>query len=90
MLNITQQRHIRIATEGALLGSVLEHGFNPEIAIVSDDAGQFNILLHVLCWIHAERTININDEQRAALEDIRTQIWNYYDDLKAYKKAPSV
>lgn len=93
-LNITQQRHVRIATEGALLGSVLEHGFNPELVIVSDDAGQFNILLHALCWIHAERTINklvgCNDEQRVALEDIRTQIWNYYDDLKAYKEAPSV
>lgn len=93
-LNITQQRHVRIATEGALLGSVLEYGFNPKIVIVSDDAGQFNILLHALCWIHAERTINkligFNDEQRAALEDIRTQIWNYDDELKAYKEAPSV
>lgn len=93
-LNITQQRHVRIATEGALPGSVLEHGFNPKMVIVSDDAGQFNILLHALCWIHAERTINklvgFNDEQRAALEDIRTQIWNYYDELKAYQEAPSV
>jgi len=25
---------------------------------MSDDAGQFNILLHALCWIHAKRTIN--------------------------------
>lgn len=95
-LNITQERHVRIATEGALLGSILEHGFNPEIVILSDDAGQFNILLllHALCWIHADRTINklvgFNDEQRVALEDIRTQIWGYYDELKAYKVAPSV
>ncbi|MEK6755827.1 MAG: transposase, partial [Bacteroidota bacterium] len=93
-LNITQERHVRIATEGALLGSVLEHGFNPKIVIVSDDAGQFNILLHALCWIHAERTINklvgTNDEQRLALDEIRTQIWDYYDELKVYKGAPSV
>jgi hypothetical protein len=95
-LNITQQRHVRIATEGALLGSILEHGFNPQMVILSDDAGQFNIplLLHALCWIHAERTINklvgCNDQQRTALEDIRTQIWGYYDELKAYKKTPSV
>ncbi len=93
-LAITDERHIRIATEAALLGSVLAHGFNRELVIVSDDAGQFNILLHALCWIHAERTINklvgFNDEQRAALKDIRTQIWNYYDELKAYKEAPSV
>ena len=43
---ITKERHVRIATEGALLGSVLEHGFNRDLAIVSDDAGQFNVLLH--------------------------------------------
>lgn len=93
VLNITEPRHVRIATEGALLASVLEHGFNPKTVIVSDDAGQFNILLHALCWIHAERTINklvgFNDEQRTALENIRGQIWDYYDELKAYKKAPS-
>ncbi|MCK4548487.1 MAG: transposase [Candidatus Eisenbacteria sp.] len=90
---ITKKRHIRIATEGALLGSVLEHGINPEIVIVSDDAGQFNVLLHSLCWVHAERLINklvgFNDEQRKALEATRTQIWDFYQELKAYRKSPS-
>jgi hypothetical protein len=57
-INITMPRHIQIATEGALLGSVLEYGFNTDMVIVSDDAGQFDILLHALCWIHAERTIH--------------------------------
>ena len=58
-LGITQKRHIQIATEGVLIGSVLEHGFNPDMVIMSDDAGQFAIksLLHALCWVHAERTI---------------------------------
>lgn len=46
---ITDPRHIRIATEGALFGSILEHGLNPELVILSDDAGQFNVLLHALC-----------------------------------------
>ena len=91
---ITDPRPVRIATEGALLGSVLEHGVNPGLVIVSDDAGQFNILRHALCWIHAERTINrfvgFNEEQRAALKDIRSQIWEYYQELKAYKEVPSV
>ena len=92
---ITNQRHIRIATEGALLGSVLEHGFNPKLIIISDDAGQFNLLLllHALCWIHAERIIRklvgFNDEHRAALENTRTQIWDFYEVLKGYKEAPS-
>ncbi len=92
-LNIIQERHIRIATEGALLGSVLEHGINPGLGVVSDDAGQFNVFLHGLCWVHAERTINklvgFNDEQRAALEETRTRIWDLYEDLKIYKEAPS-
>lgn len=29
----------------------LEHGLNPDLVIVSDDAGQFNLLKHGLCWI---------------------------------------
>ena len=90
---ITRERHIRIATEGALLASVLDHGINPNLAIVSDDAGQFNILLHALCWVHAERTIHklvgFNDEQRKALEATRTQIWDFYGELKAYREHPS-
>jgi len=91
-LNITMPRHIQIATEGALLGSVLEHGFNEKMVIVSDDAGQFNILQHSLCWIHAERTINklvgFNDNQRQALEQTRSNIWEFYKRLKEYKLNP--
>ncbi len=91
-LAITKPRHVRIATEGALIGSILSHGVSKELVIVSDDAGQFNVLLHGLCWIHAERTINkiipFSEEQRVALEDIRSRIWQLYADLKAYKDAP--
>jgi len=34
-LEIIDARHVRIATEGALLGSLLDKGFNPELAIQS-------------------------------------------------------
>ncbi|MDA2928120.1 transposase [Acidobacteria bacterium AH-259-G07] len=92
-LNFTDERHIRIATEGALLGSVLEHGLNPELVIVSDDAGQFDVLRHALCWVHAERIVNklvgFNQKQRQAVQEIRTWIWDLYADLKTYKQAPS-
>jgi hypothetical protein len=50
-------RHVRIATEGALMGSILEHGVSAQLGIVSDDAGQFNVFRHALCWIHGERNI---------------------------------
>jgi len=92
-LGITDSRHIRIATEGAVLGSVLEHDLlNPELVIVSDDAGQFDILVHALCWIHAERSITklvgFNEAQREVLAQVRTEIWGLYRDLKAYKQKP--
>jgi len=92
-LEITDARHVRIATEGALLGSLLDKGFNPELAIVSDGAGQFAIGLHARCWIHAERLIHklipINDAQRQAVALVRERLWCLYADLKAYKRQPS-
>ncbi len=91
-LGITKDRHVRIATEGALLGSVLHHGFSKELVILSDDAGQFNILLHALCWIHAERTIHklvpCSEKESKTIEDIRDHIWQLYRDLKTYKELP--
>jgi hypothetical protein len=92
-LGITNKRHKRIATEGALIGSILETGFNRDLAIISDDAGQFNVFLHALCWVHAERTIHkivpFNEEQRKALELIRDKIWKLYAALKEYKVEPN-
>jgi hypothetical protein len=91
-LGIRQPRHVKIATEGALIGSIVTHGVSKDLVILSDDAGQYNVLLHALCWIHAERTIHkiipFNDAQRNALEEIRSQIWQLYADLKAYKGSP--
>ena len=91
-LGITEPRHVRIATEGALLGCVLEHGSMRDMVIVSDDAGQFDVLRHALCWIHAERIfvklVGFNDAQREALDAVRTGIWELYAELKAYKTAP--
>ncbi len=91
-LGIDRTHHVRIATEGALIGSLVEHGLNPDLAILSDDAGQFNILLHALCWVHAERTIHklipSSDVQRDIVAQCRSQIWDLYADLKAYKASP--
>ncbi|MBI2566752.1 MAG: transposase, partial [Candidatus Schekmanbacteria bacterium] len=92
-LRIIGERHVRIATEGALLGSVVEHGVSPGLVIVSVDAGQLNVLLHALCWIHPERIfvklVGFNDAQREALAGLRTAIWDSYADLKAYKLDPN-
>ena len=93
-LAITKPRHRRIATEGALLGSLFHHGFSPALAIISDDAGQFNLLVHGLCWVHAERLIHklipLNDQHREDIARVRGQIWSLYADLKAYKIEPTM
>ncbi len=92
-VGLTNQRHVRIVTQAALFGSIVENGVtNPDLVIISDDAGQFDVLIHGLCWIHAERSIRkltgFNDVQRQALEMIRDRIWGFYRDLKEYKQAP--
>ncbi len=92
-MGITQERHVQIATEGALLGALLGHGINPQLGVISDDAGQFNVLCHALCWIHAERVlaklVGFNEEQRAALEAVRTTLWALYRDLQAFRQQPT-
>jgi Transposase IS66 family len=83
----------RLATEGALWGAIKAHGLLSETVIVSDDAGQFALGEHALCWIHAERLVHkletFTDQQRAAQVRIRDLIWWYYADLKAYRREPS-
>jgi hypothetical protein len=84
---------VEIATEGALWGSIKAHGLLPNTVIVSDDAGQFNVGEHGLCWVHAERLVHkldtFTDENRKAQRHIRGLIWRFYRDLKAYRLAPS-
>jgi Transposase IS66 family len=91
-LGITAERHVRIATEGALLGQLIAQGVSPNLGIVSDGAQQFAILVHALCWVHAERPlarmIPYNEKHRVAIEQVREQIWELYKDLKAYRAQP--
>jgi hypothetical protein len=91
-LGITSVRHVRIASEGALLGSLIAHGVSPELVILSDGAGQYDVLAHAACWIHAERPlarlIPYSEEHRTALARVRGQIWDLYQDLKAYRQQP--
>jgi Transposase IS66 family len=83
---------VRVATEGAVWGSIKAHGLLPDTVILSDDAGQFALDRHALCWVHAERLVHklgtFTDRQHAAQQLIRTLIWWFYADLKAYCRAP--
>lgn len=81
-----------IATEGALIGGLLSQGLAADLGMVSDDAGQFNVFAHALCWIHAERPIAqllpLTELDRRAVAWVREQIWGLYRELKTYKRAP--
>lgn len=89
-LGIETKSHVKTATEGALLGAILASGVSSDLGIVSDGAGQFRLLEHGLCWVHAERLINklipFTRAQRLAVETVQGEIWDFYQDLKAYKK----
>ena len=89
---IVKDRHVQIATEGVLIGSIIEQGISKHLVIVSDDAGQFNVLLHALCWIHANRAIDkiipFTDQARTDLDTVKDQVWQLYEGLKAYKENP--
>jgi hypothetical protein len=91
-LGITSVRHVRIASEGALLGSLIAHGVSPELVVLSDGAGQYDVLAHAACWIHAERPlarlIPYSAKHRTAIAQVRGQIWDLYQDLKAYRQQP--
>ncbi|MEM0942043.1 MAG: hypothetical protein AAGI25_19970, partial [Bacteroidota bacterium] len=47
-----------------------------DMVLLSDDAGQFTILTHALCWIHVERTLQkihtYTPSQRQTLDQLLT------------------
>ena len=82
----------RIATEGALWGSVYAHGFLRDGVLLSDDAQQFDFGRHALCWVHTERLIHkldtFTEAHRGAQARLRGLVWAFYADLKAYRVNP--
>ena len=87
------QDPVQIATEAAQWGSIHAHGFLRDAVLLSDDAGQFDIGQHALCWVHAERLVHklatFTDLHRTAQQRMRKLIWNFYADLKIYRANPS-
>jgi Transposase IS66 family len=84
---------VRVASEAALWGALCAEERLGSAVILSDDAGQFRVGLHALCWVHAERLVHklvpANDRQRNAVEVTRRTIWWFYGQLKAFRLAPS-
>ena len=89
---VTGPRHARIATEGALLGSLIEHGVSPALVVLSDGAAQFDVLVHASCWMPAERPlvrmVPYSEEHRQAIAGVCQRLGELYQDLKAYRDQP--
>src|SRR3954470_19388927 len=84
-------RQRRRVTEAAVVGAIVARGLLT--VIVSDDAGQFDVLTHALCWVHAERHLRrlvcATAEQRRLVDLQRQLVWWLSPDLKLYKEEPT-
>lgn len=83
----------KIFTEGAMIGSLVHHGISKNIVLVSDDAGQFNLFVHALCWAHAirniQKVVTADDATCAEVDQVLEEMRKYYKKLKEYQKSPS-
>lgn len=90
---IVSAKAIQVISEAALLGGVMCAGIESPLRILSDGAGQFNVLVHGLCWVHAERCLRRlqanTAEQRDNVAQIQDLLWQYYQQLKDYKQQPT-
>lgn len=93
-LGIVTPKARRLVTEAALLGGVIDKGVAVNLRILSDGAGQFKLLMHGLCWIHAERSLRRLQghtvEQCQNIDSMQQLLWDYYQQLKAYQQEPSL
>ena len=91
--SVIQETEVRLLTEAALYASVIQNGIPQNLGVHSDDAGQFDVFVHSLCWVHEERhyrkLIMTTDEARADLKRVIDQIWTLYQALKKYKESPN-
>lgn len=83
----------QVVTEAALLGGLLSMGVSAQLRLLSDGAGQFNLLQHGLCWVHAERGLRRlqgnTGQQRQNIAEMQDLLWQYYRQLQQYQQAPS-
>jgi Transposase IS66 family len=92
-LGITGAKTVRVLTEAALLGGLSIASRNEPLRILSDGAGQFNVMQHGLCWVHMERGLRKlqgdNEQERENIVEMQELLWGYYQELKQYQQQPS-
>jgi hypothetical protein len=91
-IDIFDRDIIRPFAEAGIWGSIRHHGLVGNAVIVSDDAGQFRVGTHALCWVHAERLLHklmpATPRQVKHVETLRELIWLFYKQLKNYQRSP--
>jgi hypothetical protein len=91
-INIFDRPLLQTLDEAATWGAIRHHGLMQNTVVVSDDAGQFRIARHALCWVHAERNLQklmpASPKQAQAVELVRKTIWCFYRGLKLWKQSP--
>jgi len=92
-VDIFDRQGIGFLAEAGLWACIRHHGLVGDVVIVSDDAGQFRVGNHALCWIHAERLLQklmpAKPKEARAVTLIRDLVWRFYKALKAWKQKPS-
>jgi hypothetical protein len=92
-INIFDRPLLQTLNEAATWGALRHHGLMESTVVVSDDAGQFRVATHALCWVHAERHLEklmpASPKQAKAVELVREAIWRFYRSLKLWKQSPS-
>jgi hypothetical protein len=92
-INIFDRPLLQTLNEAATWGAIRHHGLMQNTVVVSDDAGQFRVATHALCWVHAERHLQklmpASPKQAKAVELVREAIWCFYRSLKLWKQSPS-
>ncbi|MBD2751220.1 transposase [Microvirga sp. BT688] len=92
-INIFDWPLLQTLNEAATWGAIRHHGLMENTVVVSDDAGQFRIAQHALCWVHAERHLEklmpASPKQAKAVDLVRETIWCFYRGLKLWKQSPT-
>jgi hypothetical protein len=92
-INIFDRPLLQTLNEAATWGAIRHRGLMANTVVVSDDAGQFRVATHALCWVHAERHLQklmpASPKQAQAVELVRETIWCFYRGLKLWKQSPT-
>jgi hypothetical protein len=92
-INIFDRPLLQTLNEAATWGALRHHGLMETTVVVSDDAGQFRVARHALCWVHAERHLEklmpASPKQAQTVELVREAIWCFYRSLKLWKQSPA-